>query len=213
LWRHPQFLKLWTGQTISVIGDQASILALPLTAVLLLSASPLQMGVLGATQSVPWLLVGLPAGAWVDRLPRRPVLIASDLGRAALLVSLPITAMFGWLSIEQLYIVGFLTGVLDVFFGVAYQAFLPGLIQRRDLVEGNTKLEFSASIAQAGGPGLAGALVQHFGAPHDARTGCGFVSRLGRLDTAHQAAPDVYGTGRAARDLERDRRRTLCAAT
>jgi MFS family permease len=165
LWRHPEFLKLWAGQTISVIGDQASILALPLTAVLLLSASPFEMGLLGVSQTLPWLLVSLLAGAWVDRLPRRPILIVADLGRAALLVAVPIGAAFGWLRIEHLYLVGFLTGVLNVFFGVAYQAFLPSLIQRRDLVEGNTKLELSSSLAQGGGPGLAGVLVQRFGAP------------------------------------------------
>jgi MFS family permease len=165
LWRHPAFLKLWAGQTISVIGDQASILALPLTAVLLLAASPFEMGLLGVSQTLPWLLVSLFAGAWVDRLPRRPILIVADLGRAALLVTVPIAAAFGWLRIEHLYLVGFLTGVLNVFFGVAYQAFLPSLIQRRDLVEGNTKLEISSSLAQGGGPGLAGVLVQRFGAP------------------------------------------------
>jgi MFS family permease len=165
LWRHPEFLKLWAGQTISVFGDQASILALPLTAVLLLSASPLEMGWLGVSQTLPWLLVSLVAGAWVDRLPRRPILIASDLGRAVLLMAVPVAAAFGWLRIEHLYLIGFLAGVLNVSFGVAYQAFLPGLIDRRDLVEGNTRLEVSSSLAQGAGPGLAGLLVQRFGAP------------------------------------------------
>jgi len=87
LWRHPDFLKLWAGETISLLGSQVTLLAIPLTAALALNATPLQMGMLGTVQYIPWLLVGLLAGAWVDRLRRRPVMVAADLGRAVLLVA------------------------------------------------------------------------------------------------------------------------------
>ena len=165
LWRHPDFLKLWVGQTISVFGTQITLLALPLTAVLMLDASAAQMGLLGAAERAPFLLVGLFAGVWVDRLRRRPILIGADLGRAALLGWIPLAAAFGWLRIEHLYVVGFLAGVLTVFFDVAYMAYLPALVRREQLVEGNSKLEVSNSVAMIAGPGLAGGLVQLVTAP------------------------------------------------
>ncbi|HMA35741.1 MAG TPA: MFS transporter [Chloroflexia bacterium] len=165
LWQHPDFLRLWAGQSISLLGSQISALALPLTAVLLLNATPLQMGVLGASQTVPWLLIGLPAGAWVDRLPRRPLLLAGDLSRALLLSLIPITAACGLLRIEWLYLVAFLTGGVSVVFEVAYNAYLPGLVGRPRLVEGNSKLLATSALAEVAGPSLAGALVQVIGAP------------------------------------------------
>lgn len=165
LWRNRNFLKLWTGQTISVFGSQVTLLALPLVAVISLKATPFQMGILTAAGTVSWLLIGLFAGVWVDRLHRRPILIAADLGRALLLVFVPIAALLGILRIEELYIIGFLVGALTVFFGVAYPSFLPSLVQREQLVEGNSKLEVSRSIAQIAGPGFGGILVQVFTAP------------------------------------------------
>lgn len=165
LWRHPGFLKLWVGQTISIFGSAITGLALPLAAVLLLDAGPAQMGLLGAADFAPFLLVGLFAGVWVDRLSRRRVLIAGDVGRALLLLTIPLAALLGALRMEQLYVVGFLTGVLTVFFDVAYQSFLPSLVQREQLVEGNSKLEVSRSVGNIAGPGLAGALVQLVTAP------------------------------------------------
>src|ERR671916_133910 len=118
LWRHRDFMRLWLGQTISEWGSQLG--ALGLVALLYLRATPLQMGILGAAGFAPVLLIGLQAGVWVDRLRRRPILIAADLGRALLLLSVPAAAMFGALRIEQLYVVTFLVGVLNVFFNVAY---------------------------------------------------------------------------------------------
>jgi MFS family permease len=165
LWRHREFRRLWAGQTISLVGSQVTLLALPLTAVLSLKASPVQMGVLGAVQFAPFLLVGLFAGVWVDRLRRRPILMAADFGRAVLLSSIPAAALLHRLGMPQLYIVGFLVGVLTVFFDVAYQSFLPALVNREALVEGNSKLETSESLARIGGPGIAGALVQAITAP------------------------------------------------
>lgn len=165
LWRHRDFLKLWIGQTISVFGSQFTGLALPLIAALTLNASPAEMGILLAADTAPFLLVGLFAGVWVDRLRRRPILIVGDVGRALLLLTIPLTAFAGRLSMPQLYVVGFLYGVLTVFFDVAYQAYLPALVERGHLVEGNSKLEASRSTAQVAGPGVAGLLIQALSAP------------------------------------------------
>ena len=160
---HPDFLKLWTGETISLFGSQVTLLALPLTAVLLLGASAVQMGILTACGSAAFLLVGLPAGVWVDRHRRRPILIGANIGRALLLATIPLAAMLGVLRIEQLYLTAFVVGLLTVFFDVAYMAYLPTLVSREQLVDGNAKLELSRSVAQMSGPGVAGGLVQLVG--------------------------------------------------
>src|SRR5918912_1194187 len=148
LWRHPEFVKLWSGQTISRFGSEISQLAIPLAAALVLNASPAQMGLLGAFEFAPFLLLSLFAGVWVDRVHRRPVLIVADIGRAILLGSIPAAALAGVLRIEQLYVVGVFTGTLTVFFDVAYQAYLPVLVSRDHLVEGNRTLEVSRSGAK-----------------------------------------------------------------
>jgi MFS family permease len=165
LWQHADFMKLWLGQTVSLVGDAITDLALPLTAALTLHATPVQMGLLKAAQFAPHLLIGLAAGVWVDRWQRRPVLIAADFGRALLLGSIPIAAIVDLLHIEHLYLVAFLEGTLSLFFTTAYMAFLPGLIKREHLVEGNSKFVVSQSTSQILGPGLAGTLVQWFTAP------------------------------------------------
>jgi MFS family permease len=165
LWRHRDFLKLWAAQTVSLFGTQVTTLALPLTAVLVLHASAGQMGLLTALSTLPFLLIGLFAGAWVDRMRRRPILIAADLGRALLFASIPLAAAFDRLTIEQLYAVALLAGTLTVFFDVAYQSYLPSLVDRSDLVDGNSKLEISNSVARVSGPGIGGALVQVLSAP------------------------------------------------
>lgn len=165
LWRHPDFLRLWIGQTISQFGSQVTGLALPIIAALALEATPAQMGLLGAVEMSPFLLFGLPAGAWVDRLPRRAVLIVTDVGRALLMLAIPVAAWLGHLRMELLYVVGFLAGTLTVFFDVAYQAYLPSLVGREHLLEGNSKLEVSRSAAQLLGPGMAGGLIEWLTAP------------------------------------------------
>lgn len=156
----PEFVKLWAAQTVSLFGSQVTGLALPLTAAVTLHASAAQMGVLGAAEYLPFLLIGLVAGVWVDRLRRRPLMVVADLGRAVILGCVPIAALAHVLRIEYLYAVAFLAGVLTVFFDVAYTSFLPALIERTQLVEGNSKLEGSAATAQLTGPGIAGVLVQ-----------------------------------------------------
>ncbi|MGH3938336.1 MAG: MFS transporter [Pseudonocardiaceae bacterium] len=166
LWHHRDFRRLWVGDTISQFGTTISRLALPLLAVLVLDASTFEVGLLVAFETVAFLLIGLPAGVWVDRMRRRRVLIVNDLVRAVAIGSLPVAHAAGVLSIEQLYCVAFISGVGTVFFDVAYQSYLPELIGRDDLVEGNAKLQASQSVAQVAGPSGGGALVQTLTAPY-----------------------------------------------
>src|SRR5215475_7263685 len=165
LWRHPDFLKLWAGQAISLFGSQITALALPLTAVLTLQVTPAQMGTLRATHSASAVLAGLFAGVWADRLRRRPILIGTDLGFAVLAGSIPVAAFLGLLRIEQLYLVQFFSGILAIFSDVTHLAFLPSLAQRHQLVEANSKLQTTSSAATIAGPGLAGVLTQLITAP------------------------------------------------
>ena len=165
LWRHPDFLKLWSGQTVSMFGTQVTFLALPLAAVLTLDATPLQMGVLTAVGGLPPILIGLVVGAWVDRLPRRPILIAANWGRALLIMVVPVSALLNALSIELLYVVAFGSGALSLVFAVAYRSYLPSLVDRDHIIEGNSKLEMSRSASELAGPGLGGVLVQLLTAP------------------------------------------------
>ncbi len=165
LLRHPSFLRLWAGQSVSLLGSRVTMIALPLTAVYALHATAFEMGVLTAAGPFAYLLVGLPAGAWVDRLPRRLVMIVADLGRAILLASIPIAAMLGLLSLAQLFLVALLVGVLTVFFDVAYQSLLPSVVHTDQILEANSKLQVSDSVTQVAGPGVGGGLVQLLGAP------------------------------------------------
>ncbi len=165
LWQHPDFVKLWISETVSLFGSEITLLALPLTAVLTLDASAGQMGVLVAAERAPFLLVGLLAGVWVDRMRRRPVLMWANVGRSLLLATIPLAALLAMLTMVQLYVVGFLVGVLTVFFDVAYQSYLPSLVPTDRLAEGNGKLEMSRSAAQIAGPGVAGGLVSLLTAP------------------------------------------------
>jgi MFS family permease len=166
LWRHRDFMKLWTGQTISQFGSQISQLGIPLVAIIVLDASAFEVASLATVEFMPFLLFTLPAGVWVDRLPRRAVLIAGDVGRALLLLSIPVAFAADVLTLGQLYVVGFLTGICTVFFDVAYQSYLPALVERDEIVEGNSKLELTHSAAQTAGPGAAGGLIGLFTAPY-----------------------------------------------
>jgi MFS family permease len=158
-------MKLWTGQTISRLGSVVTRTAVPLLAVLVLGAGPFQMALIIVAQSLAVLLVGFFAGAWVDRVRRRPVLIAADVCRSILLFSIPAAYVAGVLRMEQLYVVVFIEGCLGVLFDAAYPAYVPSLIGVDRVVEGNSKLAASSSVAEIGGPGLAGALVGWFSAP------------------------------------------------
>lgn len=158
-------MKLWAGQTVSELGSVVTRTAVPLVALLVLGAGPLEMALIVVAGSLAVLLVGFFAGAWVDRLRRRPLLIWADLIRAVLLFSIPVAYLAGVLRIEQLYVVVFLEGCLGSIFDAAYPAYVPSLIGVDRVVDGNSKLATSSSLAEIGGPGLAGGLVQAIGAP------------------------------------------------
>jgi MFS family permease len=165
LWRQGDFMKLWTGQTISQFGDEITLLALPFVAIVTLGADAIEMGILGVVRFLPWIAFTLPAGVWVDRMRRRPILIGADLVRAAVLASIPLAFLGGWLTMIQIYIVAFLAGTLEVFFDVAYQSYLPSIVERDELVEGNSKLELSRAGSSVMGPTVAGFLVELVRAP------------------------------------------------
>ncbi len=164
LWRNRSFAHLWWAESISQLGSQVSLLALPLVAITVLHASTFAVGALTAVEFSPFVLFGLPAGAIVDRLPHRPILVVADVGRAVALASVPIAYAFGALTYAQLLVVVFVTGSLTVFFDVAYQSILPSLVERDQIVEGNSRLEVSRSSAQLAGPAVGGLLVQAIGA-------------------------------------------------
>jgi MFS family permease len=165
LWRNADFVRLWTSLTITHFGGQITFLALPLTAALLLNATPFEMGVLTALESVPFALFGLFAGVLVDRAPKLPIIVWSDIGRALALLVVPLSAWFGWLSMGVLYGVGFLIGTGSVIGWPAYQVFMTERVGRDRLAEANAKIGISDSTAQLVGPGLAGALIQWLTAP------------------------------------------------
>ena len=163
LWRHPDFLKLWAGESVSVFGSQVTVLAVPTVAILILHAGPFQVGILSALEFLAFPTLGLVAGVYADRLRRRPIMIICDIGRALALGSIPVAFVLNLLTLEQLYFVALLTGIFTVFFDVSYQSYLPALVDRPNLIEGNTKLEITRSTAQVAGPAVAGFLIQLIG--------------------------------------------------
>ena len=165
LLRHPQFFKLWSAATISLFGTQVSQIAIPFIAAVVLNAEPGLVGLLTTVEFLPFILFTLPAGVWVDRLSRRRILIVGNLGRALMLASIPIAFAFNALTIWQLYVVGFVNGVLTVFFDVADQSYLPEILEKDQLTEGNAKLQISMSSAQILGQPFAGGAVALLKAP------------------------------------------------
>ena len=163
--RNGDFLRFWAAQAVSLVGTQVTVLALPLTAVIALHATPLQVGALFAVQYVSYLLLGLPAGVWVDRRRKRPILIAADLGRAVVLLAVPAGFLLGRLSLGLVYAAALAAGALSLFFDVAHQSYLPALVEREQLVDGNARLQVTYSGAQLAGPSLGGLLVQVVGGP------------------------------------------------
>jgi len=166
LWSHPDFLKLWTGQSISELGSQVSQLAIPWLAAVGLHASPIEFSLLGVLGFLPFILFALPAGVWVDRLRRRNILIVGDASRAVLLALIPILWVAGVLQIWHLLVLQFVIGIFTVFFDVAYQSYLPALIEREHLVDGNSKLQLTVSVAQVAGPSMSGGLIAAITAPY-----------------------------------------------
>ena len=190
LWRHADFRRLWIGETVSQFGSAVSELALPLVAILVLHATTFEVGLLATLQMVAFLCVGLPAGAWVDRMRARHVLVLNDVIRTLALVSVPLVQWAGELRIEQLYAVALLTSVSTVFFDVAYQSYLPALVTPGELVEGNAKLQASESVAQIAGPTLGGWLIQLLTAP--------YAVLVDAASFARSAGVLIFGIGSAA---------------
>ncbi len=189
LWRNPEFMKLWGSLTITAFGAQITNLALPLTAAVLLHATPWQMGVLVALETLPFALVSLHAGVLIDRVRKLPIVIAADIGRGVALLAIPIAAYSGSLSIEILYAVGFLCGVQNVVGGAAYQVLLAKMAGRNRLVEANAKVALGETSSALVGPGLAGGLIQLVTAPFaillDALTFFGSALMLRRIRIPH----------------------------
>ncbi len=165
LWKHPDFVRLWAGETISIFGSLIGGLAMKFTALIWLDAGALDLAILTACEVVPAFAVGLFAGVWADRLARRPLMIAADIGRFLALATVPLAAVFDLLTLPQLAGVLLVTSTLNVLFNVAYEAHLPTLVEREQLVEGNAKLAASASVAEAGSFGISGWLVQLLSGP------------------------------------------------
>lgn len=203
--RHPDFRRLWTGYTVSAVGSEVTVLAVPVTAAVLLGASALQMGLLTASATLPHLLLGLPAGVWVDRLARRrPLLVAADLLAGAALASIPLAWALGVLTVVQLVAVELLVGACKVVFRPAYQSHLPDVVRREQLTEASGHLRASESAAMLAGPGLGGLLVQAFTAPVavvvDAASFVVSAACVRRVRTPEREAP----ASPAHRSLRRD---------
>lgn len=165
LWRNADFLRLWAGEGVSLFGSEVTELALPLTAVIVLSAGPAEMGLLGGLRFLPYLLFTLPAGLLADRRRRRPILLWANVARGLLIGVVPVLALAGALRIEHLYLIGFAVGSLTVVFDVTYWSYLPTIVERDQLVAGNSRLMATSAIASVGGPGFGGYLVQALTAP------------------------------------------------
>ena len=159
-----RFAKLLAGQSISTFGSAVTQIALPTVAVLVLHVTPLELGILIALQRIPFPILALFVGVWVDRLPRRRVMIASDILRAIVLAAVPISASAGVLSLPLLYGVALLSGVLQIFFDLSYLSYVPELVERDRLSDANSTLQLSQSVASLAGPGLGGLLIQALGA-------------------------------------------------
>ncbi|HKT45585.1 MAG TPA: MFS transporter [Gaiellaceae bacterium] len=185
LWRNGAFVSLWSAATVSQLGSQVSLLALPFVAIATLKATTFEVAALGMVNFAPLLIFSLPAGVWIDRVRRRPVMVAADAGRAIALASIPVAYTAGALTIWQLFAVGFFTGTLSTFFDVASTAILPSIVEREHLGDGNAKLQISNQTAQVVGPGLAGTLIGALGAPYavvaDALSFVGSAAFLSRV--------------------------------
>ncbi|MGI8947643.1 MAG: MFS transporter [Ornithinimicrobium sp.] len=165
LWWHRNFRLIWAGDTVSVFGMQLIGLAIPILAVQVLAATPLEMGLLGALHMLAFLLISLPAGAWVDRWRKKRVIVLGDLSRAAVLLLLPLAWWAGVLAMWQVYVVALVTGAITVFFDVANQSYLPEIVDSDQIAEGNGKLSASQQTAGVVGPAAAAGLIRLVGSP------------------------------------------------
>jgi len=204
LFRHADFMKLWTGETISEFGSKVGGVAINFLAVIALHATPAQMAALAVWRTVPALLFSLFAGVWVDRLQRRPLMIGADLANIVLLASIPAAAALGKLRIEQVYLVMFLTSFADILFSVGYRAYLPTLVAPQSITQANSILSATEAVAEMGAFGLAGWLVQWLSAPIAiAMDSVSFVfsAIFLRLITKPEDAPVRRKDSRVAREM------------
>jgi len=162
---NPDFLNLWAGQSLAVLGSQFGALAFPLVAIMVLDVTPGELGLIYGVGGLPWLLFGLFVGVGIDRFPRRPILIAADVARGLLIGWIPVAAFLGVLTIGQLYVVIFLVGTCSVLFETAYQSFLPSVVAREELVDASGKLAATESVTSVAGPSIAGVVIQVTTAP------------------------------------------------
>lgn len=203
--RHRDFRLLWCGETAGKFGASVTGVAMPLVAVSTLDAGTFEVGLLSAATWTPWLIFGLPVGAWVDRLPRRPVMMAAAAVSLALFAGLPVAARFGRLSIGLLLAVALLTGTAAVFFQTAYSAYLPGILEPEDQPEGNAKLHGSASAAQIAGLGSGGLIVQVAGAVNGMFANAAtFAVSLACLTGIRHREPPAAGAERPPKALARE---------
>ena len=196
LWSHGDFMKMWSGQTISELGSQISALAVPILAARALHATPFEFAALGVLNFLPFILFALPAGVWVDRLRRRYILIWGDAARAVLLALIPILWATDVLQMWHLLVLQFSIGIFTVFFDVAYQSYLPALIEREHLVDGNSKLQLTVSATQVAGPPVSGALIAALGAANAIILDCAsyVLSTLFMFSMRHRETPPQYDT-------------------
>lgn len=159
VWRNPTYLRLWFGETLSQTGEQVGTFAIPVLAVLVLDATAQEVGLLSAAETLAFLVIGLPVGAWVDRMRKRRVMMAADLVRALALASIPLLWWLGLLQIWYLYVVGAVVGGATVFFDVTYQSYVPRIVPSRQVTAANSGLETSAQVARVGGPAASGGLL------------------------------------------------------
>lgn len=191
LWSHRDFRLLWAGDTISYFGASVGRVVLPLLAAGTLAATPFQMGLLTAANTAAFLLIGLPAGVWVDRMRRRPIMLTADFVRFGLLMSVPLAWWLGALTLVHLILVALLVGTATVMFDIAYQSYLPVLVGRDQLVEGNAKLTASQSVAEVSGPAVAGGVAQAVGAANGVlATGVGYLCSALFLMRIHTHEPE-----------------------
>nr|WP_223243491.1 MFS transporter [Streptomyces sp. CBMA123] len=160
MWEHADFRRLWAGQTLSTLGANMVAVAVPLLAAVSLGASVFQMGLLLATEFLPYLLISLFVGVWLDRRPKKLIIVAADVARSLILLSVPLLAWAGLLSVPLLLVVVFGTGACSTVSDIGSASILPALVEREDLVEGNSKLELSSSVSNIGGRTVGGLLVQ-----------------------------------------------------
>ncbi|MEU4107119.1 MFS transporter [Streptomyces sp. NPDC027717] len=205
LLREPDFRRLFAATALGQSGDRIVFLTLPLIAIVALDVDEFQVGLLSTTTMAGSLLVGLPAGAWVDRMRKRSVLIATDLLRALMLLTLPVAWWTGVLTVWWLYAVALTHGVLTVFFDVAYVSYLPHLIGRGHLVEGNSRLSVVRSVTSIGGPAVAGPLVGWLGAPVAVLVSSAGMAASGLLAAGirkREPRPEPGGRPRLGREIK-----------